>query len=850
MRVSGVTNSPSSFNTSPAMGSSSHRPLPELADMPAEVLANIAYHVVIDTKDGELKAGRPARLFPLYLTCRSIYRKIRIKNNPVLYHWLFRDTFDTDGIIRRTQWMYDIRQAGKPGEVFDARAWRTLSSPTLADPKAWAREYRVRWDLRNRMRWAVMHQTLSPNGVSAHPNFTADGWNLWFLFSENGELLKQQTEIWLTRADYRNLAFLTDECLFHKWILIEYNQNVLAASLKPGFPPVLPERSLACWITLLSTCDLFGERTPAEVDEKIFLFRPFVFGSTHFPFEYADWRYRKLPICPPQCKEHQPIAKHLAPYSRFGHSHMRAPPSIATAAYIMFFRLLARHPERMGIKPESTLWAEPNSKGLFSETHLLPSLYHDLEWQRNSVCQDAHNGAGLPPLTFYKRMTGFWRGEMLFFDFEGYRQSLTGNVHVLQTGTFHRNAVEIELEETVIRVPENEVGGRGKLMNAGFGDEDSEAELNFIRAGYGYKVLTGDELYAPEKPGWTKEILLSGRHRCGWGNATIRGRIRSWDGLVLLSVGEADKYPVGRWLLRGYVHVNGGFVGKWRDCLTPENRHGYEGPMAFLRAGDVFYPEHMPKTWEESKGVTMIDTVVGGMQSDASFPRRPMKSMSSSSQPSPVNPESESPTTQNGSGLVKSPVELSRDFPRDVHRSPTQASQTSMSSDSGGKRRWSGEEDQSRPSSRAKSEDHRPGSEGELKPLTRGFRDHHIGTNGERPRSYAEDGRSYYADPRYRQPSEGDRFRYMDAGHSPRPSSMESKYRDTDRYRSANGDRRPSYSQGSVDYRPGSSRSTMADGNRPMSSKGMDVDSPRSTGGYWSGNGSGRRGSDADRNRW
>lgn len=187
-----------------------------------------------------------------------------------------------------------------------------------------------------------------------------------------------------------------------------------------------------------------------------------------------------------------------------------------------------------------------------------------------------------------------------------------------------------------------------------------------------------------------------------------------------------------------------------------------------------------------------------------------------------------------------------------------------MSSDSGGKRRWSGEDDCSRPSSRAKSEDQpRPSSEGELKPLTRNFRDHHIGHNGvsadrDRPRSMADDGRSHYADHRYRQPSDGDRFRYMDAGRyrpsdGSRPSSMESKYRDSDSHRSANGDRYSSYGPGPVDLRgmdvdprPTSSRSAMADGVRPMSSKGMDVDSPRSSGGYWSG--TTRRGSDAGRN--
>lgn len=155
--------------------------------MPAEVLANIAYHVVVDTKRGKQKAGRPSRLLPLYLTCRSLYRKLKIKNNPILYHWLFRDTFDTDAIIRRTQWMFEVCNPRGPREVSDASTWRTLSSPMFADPRPWAREYQNRWDMRNRMRWAVMHQSLSPNGIQAHPSMMDDQWNLWFLFIENGE---------------------------------------------------------------------------------------------------------------------------------------------------------------------------------------------------------------------------------------------------------------------------------------------------------------------------------------------------------------------------------------------------------------------------------------------------------------------------------------------------------------------------------------------------------------------------------------------------------------------------------------------------------------------------------------
>jgi hypothetical protein len=313
---------------------------------------------------------------------------------------------------------------------------------------------------------------------------------------------------------------------------------MLKDSLKSGYPRDTAEKSLGIWTAILSGSDLFAERTAQEIDDKIYMLRPYVFAP-HYELAYAKWEYKKLPLCKSGCTEHPPIAGYSAPYKRFGHKHMRAPPYFVLGAIIVFLRLLERQPSRVGLKQGSTVFQGDVGRGLFSLTHIMPSLYHDTEWQRNTVCQDPHTSPGLPPLTFYGRLQGFWRGKLLFFDFDSYRQMLPSNMRSLYTGTFAQHAVELELKETVIRVHCDDVGGEGSLMNAGFAEEETEEEQTRILNGYGYEVLTGDAVFARELPGWTKEILISGSCRSAWGWSRVRGRIRSWDGLITLSVGAA-----------------------------------------------------------------------------------------------------------------------------------------------------------------------------------------------------------------------------------------------------------------------------------------------------------------------
>ena len=57
-----------------------------------------------------------------------------------------------------------------------------------------------------------------------------------------------------------------------------YREDLLKDSLNPGYPKETGEKSLGTWCALMSGADLSQEQTPTEVDEKIFVMRPFVFA--------------------------------------------------------------------------------------------------------------------------------------------------------------------------------------------------------------------------------------------------------------------------------------------------------------------------------------------------------------------------------------------------------------------------------------------------------------------------------------------------------------------------------------------------------------------------------------------
>ncbi|KIM23899.1 hypothetical protein M408DRAFT_332090 [Serendipita vermifera MAFF 305830] len=77
-----------------------------------------------------------------------------------------------------------------------------------------------------------------------------------------------------------------------------------------------------------------------------------------------------------------------------------------------------------------------------------------------------------------------------------------------------------------------------------------------------------------------RDILIFGESHSSWGEATIRGRVRSHDGLITL----VKNYPQrATWIYTGYMVGGESFVGRWRDADSPDEINGYEGPFAMKR---------------------------------------------------------------------------------------------------------------------------------------------------------------------------------------------------------------------------------------------------------------------------
>ncbi|GJJ13415.1 hypothetical protein Clacol_007669 [Clathrus columnatus] len=66
-----------------------------------------------------------------------------------------------------------------------------------------------------------------------------------------------------------------------------------------------------------------------------------------------------------------------------------------------------------------------------------------------------------------------------------------------------------------------------------------------------------------------------------WGALSFRGRVRPWDGLVVLERMPAN--GTGRWIFRGYLHGGVNLVGRWRETSTQFDAPGWEGAWVMGR---------------------------------------------------------------------------------------------------------------------------------------------------------------------------------------------------------------------------------------------------------------------------
>jgi len=104
-------------------------------------------------------------------------------------------------------------------------------------------------------------------------------------------------------------------------------------------------------------------------------------------------------------------------------------------------------------------------------------------------------------------------------------------------------------------------------------------------------------------------LLLQTHEREGpaWGTYSFIGRVRPWDGFVVLlripvrenvwlasfissnplyhQTNPAHSYTTGRWIFKGYIHERS-LVGRWRETGTAVDQLGYEGGFVLCKVDD------------------------------------------------------------------------------------------------------------------------------------------------------------------------------------------------------------------------------------------------------------------------
>jgi hypothetical protein len=134
----------------------------------------------------------------------------------------------------------------------------------------------------------------------------------------------------------------------------------------------------------------------------------------------------------------------------------------------------------------------------------------------------------------------------------------------------------------VINVHKAQLGGTGSPLLGGFHPNEIIQDGWRRQAGTaqekGWEFCHDDS--SPDRPGWTKEIVIAGHGRSAWGEFSVNGRVRSWDGLVNLVFYYTDIRIAGQWHFRAYVRAGDMLSGRWRETFTKENMRGLS--CAFL----------------------------------------------------------------------------------------------------------------------------------------------------------------------------------------------------------------------------------------------------------------------------
>ncbi|KAJ9476912.1 hypothetical protein PHBOTO_000594 [Pseudozyma hubeiensis] len=589
-----------------------------LLSLPPEILDSIAsYAAMSDTSfassstsapcsflyDSSLRESKvvtpPTDLHALQLVCTRLHSLLSLQANPRLYARVFRSKFDTAAIGRRF---------GKSA----------LTSHNLAN------ELRRRCILLKRMRRCVATAALRPHEGAAllqdDESITEMLWLAYLMMLEN---------------DGRNYEQLCWAQL-HSFLALHHATEMLDSAVSAGYPSDAVHKALALHLVyLLTDPEQLAFEPRGEAVERLFVLRPFVFAAHKFDAFMAPWTLRNLPITnqthttnpaddgqqsndDPQSAPGggptlatNPFLADLAPRDRsclvehVGGQLRIAAPILAQGACFSFFMKVEKDPAVLGMAALSDPDDPTSETTIRQPTATRPPLSltstdHDKDVTRLLSCLDPRQSPGLPPLFFKGMFEGIWEGRFSFFDFDSYREMLAGRMRSLYEGPFGEQPQIWKIKEKVVKLGPGELeGGKGSILAAGYTTNEPHSDSPAAAAAAAAAASAADskgkskalpqdwDRYPtfPDEDGRERyEILLSGTGHSAWGRFVVRGRVRSWDGMLIMTK-EYRPDGRGKWLYRGYSVAGGKLVGRWRDTFTPDNMYGYEGCFLFQRRG-------------------------------------------------------------------------------------------------------------------------------------------------------------------------------------------------------------------------------------------------------------------------
>ncbi|KAF8494037.1 hypothetical protein JB92DRAFT_2997379 [Gautieria morchelliformis] len=539
---------------------------------PAEVLEGIALATVCENQPGP-----PADIASLLRVSKSIFFTISMENNPGLYAKIFSIKFDDRAAVRRL------------GET--CRYTRNRAN-----------------ELAKRFRSLKRFKLMACRQFCASPTARDDLWLAYLLFLEHDRHNYQQLVSYAAVDEFAS-SFILNGGPFHDGV-----------DGNGGWKIDSEINALAAWIFWFTDKDRVANETGADRNRVLTAFAhtfvgSFKYASTHAPITSFHLPPNITPL-PLPLSPALPLA--ARPSSRptylqhFGLYLSITPPLLTPAALLSCAVRLETEYAETGDdlaeqKQPTTKFAEWGQDG--------GSERHEHDWTRLLTCYSpwtqpvTRRGCVFTP----GMVTGTWVGRMFEIPRDEY-DALLAPDHFAAAPTppllcvypkpMQFDVCEYHAHDDSQKIGYNDLStqgsaGDGVLMAwwpRGVVMDETERKLylssNNPLWSSTYDIFdpvsaarrTLDNEYRRTGP-YTHgvyDIIITATTGAHLGHKWFYGRVRDWDGLILL-VSVEPPLPTPTRIFSGYIHGNMHLVGRWRETATPVDQPGWEGVWSMTK---------------------------------------------------------------------------------------------------------------------------------------------------------------------------------------------------------------------------------------------------------------------------